>query len=323
MKLINNKKITFLDNIIIDKDLQKYKKLKKENKENISKSVFSDFTTIKDFINNYDSDKFNIKISGYLLNLLSTMTPSSINNFIWADSSEDSVNSIFDTNLYNNILNSKTFFGRIKNIFYYLFSDVRNSGKHKKIKDKSIYTLNILQLFESIKIESNKEKDFIERVDQYICLIKKAQLLHQKAQEEKLITNLVIHIYESILSVNGFNKYITKDDLYNLQSKCSIVLDIDYIKNFVRVIPDEVAYKKSKADELLVFDNYCVLYFDPSGKSYSETEEEKIERIKKDPILFGVISGSDKLYYIDSWIDEYCDLTLNQVIDKLGKVKEL
>lgn len=25
--------------------------------------------------------------------------------------------------------------------------------------------------------------------------------------------------------------------------------------------------------------------------------------------MFGVIEGSTKLYYIDSWEDEYCDLT--------------
>ena len=51
------------------------------------------------------------------------------------------------------------------------------------------------------------------------------------------------------------------------------------------------------------------------------TEEEK--RIKKDPILFGVIYGSNKLYYIADWVDEYCDLTWDQVVEKLEKDKTL
>ena len=40
---------------------------------------------------------------------------------------------------------------------------------------------------------------------------------------------------------------------------------------------------------------------------------------KRDPILFGLIKGSRKLYYICDWIDEYCDLTLSQLIDKIGE----
>lgn len=35
--------------------------------------------------------------------------------------------------------------------------------------------------------------------------------------------------------------------------------------------------------------------------------------------MFGVINGSKKLYYVADWIDEYCDLTLDKVIEILGK----
>ena len=41
----------------------------------------------------------------------------------------------------------------------------------------------------------------------------------------------------------------------------------------------------------------------------------------KDPILFGVIAGSNKLYYIDDWIDEYCDLRFENIVDIIGKDK--
>lgn len=36
---------------------------------------------------------------------------------------------------------------------------------------------------------------------------------------------------------------------------------------------------------------------------------------RKDPILFGVIAGSNKLYFIGDWIDEYCDLRFDDVVN--------
>ena len=45
----------------------------------------------------------------------------------------------------------------------------------------------------------------------------------------------------------------------------------------------------------------------PKKKNSSLTKRE-IEA-KKDPILFGVIKDSNKLYYIGDWITEDCNLT--------------
>jgi len=40
---------------------------------------------------------------------------------------------------------------------------------------------------------------------------------------------------------------------------------------------------------------------------------------KRDPILFGVIDGKRKLYFVGEWEDEYCNLTLDQMADVLGR----
>jgi hypothetical protein len=32
-----------------------------------------------------------------------------------------------------------------------------------------------------------------------------------------------------------------------------------------------------------------------------------------------LIKGSKKLYYICDWVDEYCDLTLDKVVEIVGK----
>jgi hypothetical protein len=87
------------------------------------------------------------------------------------------------------------------------------------------------------------------------------------------------------------------------------------LKNFSRPLPDKAVKKLTEVDSLEVFDNYVVMCYDPEGKKKVETEEERVKR--KDPILFGLISGSNKLYYITDWVDEYCDLTLQQFVDTL------
>lgn len=66
------------------------------------------------------------------------------------------------------------------------------------------------------------------------------------------------------------------------------------------------------------------MYYDKEAKSYKQTEAEKeSERRKRtDPILFGLISGSKNLYYIADWIDEYCDLTLEEFLKVSGLEKK-
>ena len=346
MKLVNRKRVQLIsEGIKIDKDLPKYKNLLKENEgkqldtdnleerkkseDELKEEIGKEGTKfVRDFIKNYDSSKFNIKISNYLMeNLKNSINKTGIGaSGIYLDSDFD-VDVDIDQNLYKRMMNSRTILGRIKTIFDYIFSSRKISPERKKeMKKAKEHRINLLQFFSNLKVEASKEREFVDRVEQYVKLIKKAQILHQTAQEEKLIDKLIIHTYESILSISGFNKYVISEDLVNLQSKCDKELEIDYLKNFIRVVPDEVVEKKLKADSLMVFDNYCVIYYDPEGKSYQETNEEerkKIDKIKKDPILFGLIYGSDKLYYIADWIDDLCDLTLDQVVEKIGEVKTL
>lgn len=193
-----------------------------------------------------------------------------------------------------------------------LISRIKKYFKTKK--DKPTYDYTILQLFDLIHVESDKSRDFIDRISGYFELLRNAGVMHQKAQMDKICQRLVIDIYESVLATHGFNKYITFGNIEKLQQKCEKVIDIDYIKNFGRTIPSDVIKKKEFCDSLCVFDNYCVLYYDPTGATYQSTAKER-----RDPVLFGLINHSDRLYYIDSWIDEKCDLTLDQIAEKLGK----
>lgn len=276
---------------------------------------------VKEFINSGDARKFNISISSKLLESLkknNSVISRRINGFTVPNISTDSDKSMVGGSRDG----GKTESSFLKRLFG---SEKKETEKKVTEEPKKVYDLNVIELFDQIKILAGKEKEFKERTEAYLGLVHKAVALNQEAQLEKLISELVIHVYESVLAVSGINHYITTQDLVTLQKKCEKQLDIDYIKNFTRVVPDLVAEKKIWADNLQVFDNYVVLYYDPTGKSFDLTEYEKkeIERIKKDPILFGVIQGSDRLYYIDSWVDEFCDLTWDQVVEKLSEDKTL
>lgn len=195
--------------------------------------------------------------------------------------------------------------------------------KKRKIKEKREHdTFDVVKFFANVKLASKEGADkYKNRIADYVNCIGMAEKSGQLALKEKLFSELINHKYESILYANGFSALITEKLLVDFCQKAPKALSLDYISNYQRNIPFEVINKKLKIDELEIFDNYVILHYDPNGTSYAKTNEEKKKEVEraKDPILFGVLSGSDKLYYIDSWEDEYCDLTFDKMTEILGK----
>lgn len=194
-----------------------------------------------------------------------------------------------------------------------------------KEETEEVIQFDVLKFFEQVKIKSKEsQRKYIERIEPYMIALKQANELGQKALADKLTAEIFTNKYESILYAENFHYKITEEELVYFVKKTEKGVRLDYIENFARPIPKEVAEIKKKADSLLVFDNYCVLHYDPDLKSYKQTkeEEEKLRRKKADPILFGMINGSRNLYYITDWIDEYCNLTLEEFIKVSGISKE-
>lgn len=158
----------------------------------------------------------------------------------------------------------------------------------------------------------------LQRIEKYI---ESLNVTGQKGTIRIACMNLLIQNLENKLLIDGrFTKYVTEEQAVNFirQSKRGLALDL--MKDFPRVIPEDVIEKFKEAEELKVFDNYLILHYLPKKeqKNRGMTQEQmeaqrkkEIER-KKDPILFGVIRGSRRLYYIADWIDDYCDLTLDE-----------
>jgi hypothetical protein len=182
-------------------------------------------------------------------------------------------------------------------------------------------TISMQEFFVHIK-NSLEEIEVIQGIaEQYEEQIRRAIHTRQKALQEKLMSELLMHRHQAQLVALGMSYYLSEATLVKFVKLSPRGLRLDWISNFIRVIPEHVLAKKQRCDDLEIFDNYVVLHYDPEKKSWSETQKE-IEA-RKDPILFGLISGSRRLYPIGDWIDEYCDLSLEQVLALIAKDKSV
>lgn len=186
--------------------------------------------------------------------------------------------------------------------------------------------IDVAEFFNDVKITTEESKGkYVSRVKDYLIAIYNANRSGQVAYKEILFNNIIINKYESLLYASDLYKCITEEQLVEFANKTNRGLKLTYIKNYVRPIPTDVISYKEKVDELEVFDNYVVLHYDPDEKFAKKTEKEKQEEIEraKDPILFGLIANSNKLYFVKDWIDESVgdDLTFDKIVEALGEEK--
>lgn len=128
---------------------------------------------------------------------------------------------------------------------------------------------------------------------------------------------------EYVLAANGFREYVDERDVVrgfaHLSADDQSRIELEWVKNFGRLIPSKIVKRKMKADRLHIFDNYVVLHIAPGW--YGDRDErltaEEVDRMK-DPILFGVMDSSRRLYYIGDWVDEHCDLNMADLVERFG-----
>lgn len=196
----------------------------------------------------------------------------------------------------------------------------KKCGMFKSPKDTKLDAKSIAEFFYGLKhLKKTLSQDNNEILDAYESALEGATELGQTALVETLLANKKIILNEALLLDNGVSKYVTEEDVIKFYEGASRSknLVLVWIKNFVRIIPKEIQEAKKRADELKVFDNYVVLTYDPKGQMVKLTEKEK--EAAKDPILFGVIKGSTKLYFIGEWEDEYCGLKLEDIMSFANK----
>lgn len=193
-----------------------------------------------------------------------------------------------------------------------------DSEKGEAIKEENkIPELTVEEFFSSIKNSKEELELLTERFKSYEAGIKHLKNTGQEALYETMCADLEVHRAETQLYATGHRKLVTEQNIIEFAKKAPRALQLDWVKNYTRSIPKKVVDVKVKLDELDIFDNYIVIHYNPDGKGTELTEQEKKD--KEDPILFGVILGSHKLYFIGDWVDEYCDLTFDKMIETLGE----
>lgn len=196
---------------------------------------------------------------------------------------------------------------------------LKSPVKSKELEE--MYSLNVIEFFAQVKgLTKANKSTYVDRLTGYIVALKNCDTSGQLAMKEKLLRDMVVNKYESVLYANDLYYVVTEDQIVDFVKKTEKGVRLTYIKNYMRVIPPEVVEKITKTNALEIFDNYAILHYDPDCLAYGETIEETKKR--RDPILFGLIRGSNKLYYITDWIDEFCDLTLDKFVETLQMSKE-
>lgn len=230
-----------------------------------------------------------------------------------SNSAMDTVVSNYNTQLQMAMEKSEknNIFNKIKSLFKKKESEVKEDEKY----------MDALQFFSMVKASSKESvATYRDRVSDYLKSIHNAVTVGQTALVEDLLRGLVTNKYESVLFAEGLYYVVNEQQMVSFVKQCEKGIKLEYVKNFTRPMPQDIVDKIAKINQLEVFDNYVVLYYDPDGKIYKETAREEAKR--KDPIIFGVIAGSEKLYYVADWVDEYCDLTLEAFIDAIGVKKD-
>jgi hypothetical protein len=177
-------------------------------------------------------------------------------------------------------------------------------------------TVSIEEFFRSVKGAANEIKIMEERALGLKVQLERTKKSGQVALREQLERSVGAERAEAQLVALGMKCYVEEDTIVTFAQRVQRGVELSWLCNFVRHIPDDVLERKFQSDERGIFDAYCVLHYDPEKKSVHETQAERDRR--KDPILFGLIEGRRRLYFVGDWVDEYCDLTLDQLAEKLG-----
>ena len=177
---------------------------------------------------------------------------------------------------------------------------------------------SVIEVFARIKASKDELAEWDMRNTALDNAITMARTAGQTDMLKKLEAEKGVRKFENMLYAKGHRKYLTEAQLLEFVVKCEKGLCLDWVKNFVRPIPDEVVLTKAACDEAHLFDNYVILHYDPKNKATTAEARAKEKAKREDPILFGMIQGSRKLYFVGDWIDAECDLTFAEIVQKLG-----
>ena len=179
------------------------------------------------------------------------------------------------------------------------------------------------QYFDYIKNAKNKitVESIKESFSAFVKLAEKYKKLGQKESLKKLCFLADVLQKEEKLIELGVTTFIYKDTIEDyIETVADKTVKIVELSRYMREIPDELVDTIDKTSA--IFDEFYVVFTDYTGKTERQVEKERRD---KDPILFGVFKNNnnvaDRFYFLGDWVDEYCDLTLDKMIEKYSEKK--
>lgn len=155
--------------------------------------------------------------------------------------------------------------------------------------------------------------------DNCLTLLNKYKITGQVAGMRKLLFQLECIERERELIKLNINKIVYRTDIEEyIDNIAADAVKITELQSYLREVPDELVEIVQATQH--IFDVFYVVYTDYTGKDERRVEKERRE---KDPILFGAFKDSqtkdvaERFYYLGDWVDEYCDLTLDRMVNEV------
>ena len=187
---------------------------------------------------------------------------------------------------------------------------------NEKQEQKEVITPS--QYFERLKGAKNEitSDDLKESINAFVILANKYEKTGQSLATDKLIYLSEVMKKEEQLISMGINTFIYKDVIEDYITKVADkTVKIVELSRYMRELPDEIVETVAKVKG--IFDELYVVFTDYTGKEERKVEKERRD---KDPILFGVFKNqtnvADRFYFLGDWVDEYCDLTLDKMVEQ-------
>lgn len=202
---------------------------------------------------------------------------------------------------------------------------IKRKKKKEALKKNSLvdhelffrYTKKAAKLLDKAELEK-----FAEEIKILEEACNKAIKNGQVRLSESYFNEMFLRGRESMAIAKGYDKAVEYEKVgkYFNRIRGGKIALTEY-SDFMRMIPDDVMAAKDKA--MPFFDGFVIMHcLDleklANDKSLTKEDKEVMSTGKRDPILFGVFDGGDRMYFIADWIDDYCDLTWGELAKTLA-----
>lgn len=182
------------------------------------------------------------------------------------------------------------------------------------------------QYFDKLKEKKHHIDDegLLKVYENCLELLNKYKITGQIKGMRKLLFHLEYIEKEREIVKMGINTFVYLDDIEEyIDNVAKDTVKIIEMENYEREIPDEIVEViKATKDK---FDQLYIVFTDYTGRIERQVNRERRE---KDPILFGTFQKEsdrtiiDRFYYLVDWQDEYCDLTLDKMVNETKNLKK-